>query len=83
MQRDQHAQAIGPCEPLAALGHDGHMATEQRCGRRGAEGNHRFGLDTLHPAALLRTPPDFQAAAYTAWLNDLRQADSLVQATAS
>jgi len=36
-------------------------------------------LVTLHPAALLRTPPDVQAAAYAAWISDLRQAALFVQ----
>ena len=40
-------------------------------------------LVTLHPAALLRTPPEFQATSYLAWLADLRQADSLVQTAVS
>ena len=35
-------------------------------------------LVTLHPAALLRTPPEHQAAAYTAWLEDLTQASTVV-----
>jgi uracil-DNA glycosylase len=31
-------------------------------------------LVTLHPSALLRIPPEHQAAAYDGWLEDLRQA---------
>jgi uracil-DNA glycosylase len=38
-------------------------------------------LVTLHPAALLRTPPGHQAAAYEAWLTDLRAAHDLATAS--
>ncbi len=38
-------------------------------------------LVTLHPAALLRTPPEHQAAAYEAWLKDLREAHGLAVQT--
>jgi uracil-DNA glycosylase len=31
-------------------------------------------LVALHPAALLRAPPETQAEAYADWLRDLRQA---------
>ncbi len=34
-------------------------------------------LVTLHPSALLRTPPEYQADAYEAWLKDLRVAQDV------
>ena len=35
-------------------------------------------LVTLHPAALLRTPPEYQQDAYAAWVKDLREANALM-----
>jgi uracil-DNA glycosylase len=37
-------------------------------------------LVTLHPSALLRTPPEYQADAYEAWLKDLRVVQELALA---
>ena len=37
-------------------------------------------LVTLHPAALLRMPPEQHAAAYTAWLDDLALASRFANA---
>ena len=44
VQRDEHAQAVGTREPLAALAHHRDRAPEQRAGGRRAECDHGRGL---------------------------------------
>jgi DNA polymerase len=50
------------------------VAVRRERGRWLRDGQGRPVLVTLHPAALLRTDPADRAAAYDAWLDDLRQA---------
>jgi len=50
------------------------VAVTRERGRWLVRSDGRRVLITLHPSALLRTEPDEKAAAYAAWLADLRQA---------
>ena len=70
--------ALGATAAASLLGR--HVAVMSERGQWLTRADGLRVLVTLHPAALLRTPPEFQAQAYSAWLDDLRQADSLVQA---
>ena len=69
--------ALGATAAASLLGR--HVAVMSERGQWFARSDGLRVLVTLHPAALLRTPPEFQAQAYSAWLKDLSQADSLVQ----
>ena len=71
--------ALGATAAASLLGR--HVAVMSERGQWFTRADGLRVLVTLHPAALLRTPPEFQAEAYAAWLKDLRQADSLVQVT--
>jgi uracil-DNA glycosylase len=73
--------ALGATAAASLLGR--HVAVMSERGQWFTRADGLRVLVTLHPAALLRTPPEFQAAAYTAWLKDLREADSLVMAGAA
>ena len=70
--------ALGATAAASLLGR--HVAVMSERGQWCTRPDGLRVLVTLHPAALLRTPPEFQTKAYSAWLDDLRQADSLVQA---
>ena len=69
--------ALGATAAASLLGR--HVAVMSERGQWFTRADGLRVLVTLHPAALLRTPPEFQAQAYSAWLDDLRQANSLVQ----
>ena len=69
--------ALGATAAASLLGR--HVAVMSERGQWFTRADGLRVLVTLHPAALLRTPPEFQAQAYSAWLADLRQANSLVQ----
>ena len=69
--------ALGATAAASLLGR--HVAVMSERGQWFTRADGLRVLVTLHPAALLRTPPEFQAQAYSAWLADLKQANSLVQ----
>ena len=69
--------ALGATAAASLLGR--HVAVMSERGQWFTRADGLRVLVTLHPAALLRTPPEFQAQAYSAWLTDLRQANGLVQ----
>ena len=69
--------ALGATAAASLLGR--HVAVMSERGQWFTRADGLRVLVTLHPAALLRTPHEFQAQAYSAWLDDLRQANSLVQ----
>lgn len=69
--------ALGATAAASLLGR--HVAVMSERGQWFTRADGLRVLVTLHPAALLRTPPEFQAQAYADWLDDLRQANSLVQ----
>ena len=69
--------ALGATAAASLLGR--HVAVMSERGQWCTRADGLRVLVTLHPAALLRTPPEFQAQAYADWLDDLRQANSLVQ----
>jgi uracil-DNA glycosylase len=72
--------ALGATAAASLLGR--HVAVMSERGQWFTRADGLRVLVTLHPAALLRTPPEFQDAAYAAWLRDLREANSLMQASA-
>lgn len=78
--RPEAVIALGATAAASLLGR--HVAVMSERGQWCTRPDGLRVLVTLHPAALLRIPPEFQAEAYSVWLQDLRQADSLVQTVA-
>ena len=68
--------ALGATAAASLLGR--HVAVMSERGQWFARADGLRVLVTLHPAALLRTPPDQQQTAYAAWLKDLAAAGAWV-----
>ncbi|HQS30387.1 UdgX family uracil-DNA binding protein [Polaromonas sp.] len=64
--------ALGATAAASLLGR--HVAVMSERGQWFARADGLRVLVTLHPAALLRTPPEHQPTAYAAWLKDLAAA---------
>ena len=71
--------ALGATAAASLLGR--HVAVMSERGQWFVRPDGLRVLVTLHPSALLRMPPNLQASAYAAWLQDLQKAfDGVVQA---
>ena len=68
--------ALGATAAASLLGR--HVAVMSERGQWFARADGLRVLVTLHPAALLRTPPEHQQTAYEAWLKDLAAAGAWV-----
>ena len=68
--------ALGATAAASLLGR--HVAVMSARGQWFARADGLRVLVTLHPAALLRTPPEHQQTAYAAWLKDLAAAGAWV-----
>jgi uracil-DNA glycosylase len=73
--------ALGATAAASLLGR--HVAVTSERGQWFIRPDGLRVLVTLHPASLLRTPPELQAAAYAAWLQDLSAAGGLLTARPS
>ena len=73
--------ALGATAAASLLGR--HVAVMSERGQWFTRADGLRVLVTLHPAALLRAPPEHQAGAYQAWLTDLSKADAWAHAAAT